>query len=160
MPIDIVGGSTGLDSQAYVDTIKRKCKKSDYANFVGQVSHKEKIKYLQNARCVIFPVMKFYGQERGKTNIWIEPGCMIPLEANACGTPIIASPNGFIGEVISEGINGFLSNTIDEFIDKIKKIESVDSEMCRCRAEYFSDKYMVENYLNTYEKIINGYKWN
>lgn len=39
-----------------------------------------------------------------------------PLEAMACGTPVIASPVGHLPEIIRPGLNGFLCHDLQEFV--------------------------------------------
>jgi glycosyltransferase involved in cell wall biosynthesis len=158
VPIDIVGGSP-VDVPGYLDQLKRKCARSKYAKFVGEVSHKEKIKYLQDAKAVILPLSQLEHKPNGQTQLWIEAACMIPLEANACGTPVITCPNGLTGEVVAEGINGFIAISVEDFVEKIKRVDEIDTRMCRCRAEYFSFDKTAEKFLSLYEDIINGISW-
>jgi len=158
VPIDIIGGSP-IDIPGYLDKLKRQCARSKYATFVGEVSHKEKVKYLQNARAVILPLSQLTRTPEGQTNLWIEAACMIPLEANACGTPVITCPNGLTGEVIAEGINGFIAVSVDDFVEKIKRIDEIDTKMCRCRAEYFSFDRTAEGFLKLYKDILDGISW-
>jgi len=158
VPIDIVGGSP-IDIPGYLDKLKRQCARSKYATFVGEVSHKEKIKYMQDAKAVILPLEQLTRNEVGETNLWIEAACMIPLEANACGTPVITSTNGLTGEVIAEGLNGFIAITVNDFVEKIKRIDEIDPEMCRCRAEYFSFERTAEGFLKLYKDVLDGISW-
>src|SRR6185437_1483091 len=39
---------------------------------------------------------------------WDEPFGMVAAEAHACGTPVVAFRRGGLGEVIADGITGFL----------------------------------------------------
>lgn len=157
-PIDIVGGSS-VDIPSYLDQIKRMCEHSEYAKYIGEVSHEKKIEYLQNAKAVILPLSQLTRTTDGQSQLWIEAACMILLEVNACGTPVITSPNGLTGEVISEGINGFLALSINDFIEKIKRVDEIKSEMCRCRAEYFSFDKTAEKFLQLYREINEGHSW-
>jgi glycosyltransferase involved in cell wall biosynthesis len=43
----------------------------------------------------------------------LEPFGLAPLEANACGTPVVAIAEGGVRETIREGVNGFLTNDDD-----------------------------------------------
>jgi glycosyltransferase involved in cell wall biosynthesis len=40
----------------------------------------------------------------------------------AVGVPCVASPVGIIGELIQDGVNGFLANTEQEWIEKLSKL--------------------------------------
>lgn len=76
----------------------------------------------------------------------LEPFGFAPLEANACGTPVVAIAEGGIRETIKEGINGFLVNdnnpiAIAEAI--LKLLENPDL------AQTMGDnarKYVLENW--------------
>jgi len=157
-PIDIVGSSS-IDVPAYTSKIKRMCNNSKYATFVGEVSHKEKVEYLQNAKALILPIKFMLNALGEKTEIWSEAFCLTPLEALSCGTPVIASPSGVISECVHDGITGFLAVHEMDFIDKIKRLKEISPEMCRCRAEYFSFDKTAERYLQLYEEIIEGKTW-
>ena len=39
---------------------------------------------------------------------WDEPFGMVAAEAQACGTPVVAFERGAIGEVVVDGVTGFL----------------------------------------------------
>lgn len=114
---------------------------------------------MQNAKGVILPLSCLTTTPGGQTSIWVEAACMIPLEAAACGTPTIVSPNGLTGEVISEGINGFLALSDYDFVEKINRLDEIDPKMCRCRAEYFSFDRTAEKYLSLYKEINDGINW-
>jgi glycosyltransferase involved in cell wall biosynthesis len=159
IPIDIVGSSP-IDVPAYKKLITRMCEESKYADFIGKVSHKEKIEYLQNAKAVILPIRQFLNSPNDQQiSLWVEAACMIPLEAMSCGTPVIATSNGMIGEVIYEGQNGFLAVAIDDFVDKIRRLDEIKPEMCRRTAEYFSFERTAEGFLRLYKQVIDGLTW-
>jgi len=157
-PIDIVGGSF-IDTPSYTNKIKRMCQYSDYANFVGEVSQKEKHEYLENAKALLFPVEQFLSPASMGISLWIEALCLVPLEALACGTPVIASPNGIISDAVHDGMTGYLAANDRDFVDRIHQIDNIDPQMCRCRAEYFSLDKTAERYLHLYKEIIEGRTW-
>ncbi len=157
-PIDIVGGSF-IDTPIYTNKIKRMCKESKYANYVGSVTHDEKIKYYQNAKALVFPVAQFINPISMGLNLWIEALCLVPMEALACGTPVIASPNGIISDVVHDGMTGYLAINKRDFVDRIKQIDNIDPQMCRCRAEYFSLNRTANRYLDLYKQILEGKTW-
>jgi glycosyltransferase involved in cell wall biosynthesis len=43
----------------------------------------------------------------------LEPLGLAPLEANACGTPVVAIAEGGVRETVKDGVNGFLVNDND-----------------------------------------------
>ena len=77
---------------------------------------------------------------------------MIPIEAQACGTPVIAYGHGGSLETVSEGRTGlfFYEQTVDSIIEAVNCFESmgakpVDYQECRRWAESFSeDRFKAE----------------
>lgn len=77
---------------------------------------------------------------------------MIPIEAQACGTPVIAYGHGGSLETVSEGRTGlfFHEQTADSIIEAVNRFESMgskpfDYQECRRWAESFSeDRFKAE----------------
>jgi len=159
MPIDIVGGSFG-DDVRYSDKIKKMCEESSYATFHGEVNFQKKLEFYRNAKCVIMPIVL-----QGFETIpvpgwqWHEPFGLITPEANACGTPVVVTPNCGWNESIIHGYNGYISNSNADFIYHIKQIDNIKPEDCRKMAERFDYKIMGERYLNLFKEIIEGRGW-
>ena len=63
--------------------------------YLGKVTEEEKIKLYQKAWIVL-------------STSYIEGWGMTVIEANACGTPVVAYATGSMPEIIKEGVNGFL----------------------------------------------------
>ena len=55
---------------------------SDDIHFVGEVPHDEKLRLLAGARATLFPIR------------WNEPFGLVMIESLACGTPVLAYPEG------------------------------------------------------------------
>ncbi|MDH3892416.1 MAG: glycosyltransferase family 4 protein [candidate division Zixibacteria bacterium] len=84
-----------------------------------------------------------------------EPFGLSVIEAMACGTPVIAFNKGSMPELIENGKNGFLVNTVTEAIDAVAHIRDVDRGYCRRHVEqYFTTNHMVEKYIQVYETIL------
>ena len=64
---------------------------SDQIQYMGEVTHGEKVELLQNARATLFPIE------------WEEPFGLVMIESMACGTPVIATRWGAVPEVIEHG---------------------------------------------------------
>ena len=86
-----------------------------------------------------------------------EPFGLISVEAMACGTPVIATPDGAIPEVI--GPAGYLATTVDDMVKYVLRPKLTSSKNCRERAELFSRENMAKNYLKLYEEAIAGPGW-
>jgi len=111
--------------------------------YVGEVSHGEKVELLQHARTTLFP------------SEWEEPFGLVMIESMACGTPVIASRRGAAPEVIGSGGGGIL---VDEWRAAAAALEEADAiapETCRAYVEeWFAPERMVRDYLEAYESML------
>jgi len=84
-----------------------------------------------------------------------EPFGLSVVEANACGTPVVAFKKGSMPEIISDGENGFLADDIASAVEAIGNLKTISRHKCRSVVEErFSQDRMVENYLAVYRRII------
>ena len=71
---------------------------------------------------------------------------MIPIEAQSCGTPVIAYGRGGSLETVKEGVTGlfFYEQTVDSIIDAVERFEKLetpfDPKIIRNHAETFSEE--------------------
>ena len=69
----------------------------------------------------------------------LEPFGFAPLEANACGTPVIAVAEGGVRETIIHGKNGFLANPnpgdIAKYIQQLLDNQELKKEMSQFAIE-------------------------
>ena len=112
--------------------------------YLGEVTHENKVDLLQNARATLFPIE------------WEEPFGLVMIESMACGTPVVATRYGAVPEVIEPGRSGII---VDSFRDMAAAIEAADAiEPLACRAyveERFSSERMVADYVAAYELMIS-----
>jgi len=84
-----------------------------------------------------------------------EPFGLSVIESMACGTPVIAFNKGSMPELIENGKNGFLVNTVNEAIGAVAHISDIDRACCRRRVEQsFTTNHMVDAYIQVYETIL------
>jgi len=115
--------------------------------FKGEVSPEEKRDLLCGARGFVFPLQ------------WSEPFGLVMIEAMVSGTPVIAFPYGSVPELVVDGETGFLVNNLDEMVEKVKKLETLDAAACRRHVESrFGVKRMTNNYVALYESIISRHQ--
>jgi glycosyltransferase involved in cell wall biosynthesis len=111
-----------------------------YAGSVGPV---ERSRLLGKATALLHPIN------------FNEPFGLSVIESMACGTPVIAFNKGSMPELIENGKNGFLVNTVNEAIEAVAHISDIDRAFCRRHVEqYFTTKHMVEKYIKVYETIL------
>lgn len=86
-----------------------------------------------------------------------EPFGLSVAEAMFCGTPVIAFNRGSMPELIENTRTGYLVGNIDEAVERVKDIPSVDRAHCRKWAESkFSKEKMTEDYLAVYRAILGN----
>ncbi len=86
-----------------------------------------------------------------------EPFGLSVVESMACGTPVIAYPKGSMPEILRDGENGFLVESLDEAVRAVERVATIDRRACRKDVERrFSVHRMAENYLRVYREILDG----
>lgn len=112
-------------------------------DYVGDLSLRNKVEFLAHARALLFPIQ------------WDEPFGMAPIEALACGTPVVAMARGALTEIIQHGVNGFLAKNEQEFEEYMERVDEIDPTACRKSVEdNFSAHHMAEEYLKRYKQVI------
>ena len=83
---------------------------------------------------------------------WDEPFGMAAAEAQACGTPVVAFRRGGLGEVIMDGVTGFLvpPDDIQAAADAVSKVAGISRQACRKHAEGRLDLVLS---LNAHERL-------
>jgi glycosyltransferase involved in cell wall biosynthesis len=113
--------------------------------FVDEIGEAAKSEFLGNARALLFPID------------WPEPFGLVMIEAMACGTPVIAYPEGSVPEIIEEGITGFLVTDTDEAVEAVGQIEELDRAAIRGQfEERFSAKRMARDYSEIYRRLMQS----
>ena len=117
---------------------------SDTIEYLGEVTHGEKVELLQNARATLFPIE------------WEEPFGLVMIESMACGTPVIATNRGAVPEVIEHGRSGII---VDDYRDMAAALEEADTldphELVRYAQERFSPERMVADYLRAFRTVLD-----
>ena len=117
------------------------------AVWLGEVSHNEKTSILSGALAFLNPIA------------WEEPFGLVMAESQACGTPVISFRRGSAPELIADKKTGFLVDSLEEMVEKIRESEYIDRILCRKRVEErFTIGKMVEGYEEAYLKTIENWK--
>jgi glycosyltransferase involved in cell wall biosynthesis len=115
----------------------------DGIEYLGEVSHGEKVELLQNARATLFPIE------------WEEPFGLVMIESMACGTPVIATRWGAVPEVIEHGRSGIIVDDyriIPAALDEADKLDPF--ELRRAAEERFASERMVADYLRAFREAM------
>lgn len=143
------------ENQKYFeDEIKPRIKDLSHYKYIGEINDREKSVFFGGLRCLLNPVT------------WREPFGLVVVEANACGTPVVAFDNGAMREIIEDGVNGYVvkAGDINMMAKRVKEIYNMsDKEYQAFRKSSrkfaknnFSAKRMTENYEKLYFKILSG----
>jgi glycosyltransferase involved in cell wall biosynthesis len=114
----------------------------DDRHFVGVVGFRAKRRLMGRARCLLVP------------SLAPETSSLVAMEALACGTPVVAFPNGALAEIVEHGRTGFLVRDTSEMAAAIHECASIDSDECRAVArERFSATRMLQSYIDAYAEL-------
>jgi glycosyltransferase involved in cell wall biosynthesis len=117
----------------------------DGIEYLGEVTHGEKVELLQNARATLFPIE------------WEEPFGLVMIESMACGTPVIATRWGAVPEVIEHGRSGIIVDDYRQMAAALDDADELDpNELRRYVEEEFSPERMVGDYVRAYETALRA----
>jgi glycosyltransferase involved in cell wall biosynthesis len=110
----------------------------DAVRYVGEVGEDGKRELYTGARALLMPIR------------WAEPFGMVMVEAMACGTPVIAFPEGSAPEVVIDSETGFLVDDEDAMAQAIGRIGEIDRRRCR---QSVSERFGVASVVARYEAV-------
>lgn len=132
-----------IQDQAYYDRYVAPFVDNDKVVYVGSVGPEDRNRLLGNALALLHPIQ------------FDEPFGLSVIEAMACGTPVIAFNRGSMPELIENGENGFVVDSVDAAIETMARIKSIDRAACRRHVEqHFTVDRMVQEYIGVYETIV------
>ena len=126
----------------YFDTLVRPSLTEDIV-YLGEVEHEEKVRLLAGARALLNPIR------------WAEPFGLVMVESLACGTPVLAFPEGAAPEIVEDGRTGFLCHDELDMAERIGDVDQLDRAACRTAVtEYFNTTRMVHEHLAMFEDLL------
>ena len=87
---------------------------------------------------------------------WPEPFGLVMTEAMACGTPVIAFPEGSAPELVLDGETGFVVDDEHAMAEAVGRLGDIDPARCRSSAEErFDVTPVAEAYERAYERVVH-----
>jgi glycosyltransferase involved in cell wall biosynthesis len=106
--------------------------------YLGEVGGQARTELFARSSALLMPIR------------WQEPFGMVMVEALACGTPVIAFPEGAATEVVLHGENGFLVSDEAAATRAVGELHRIDP--ARCRASVAS-RYAPASVAASYEQV-------
>lgn len=113
--------------------------------YVGQLDRRALWELMGQALGLLFPIE------------WDEPFGLVPVEAMATGTPVIAYERGATAEIIQQGETGFLIPPGDRSsaTEHVQELISLSRKRCRVHVEeHFSLERMLDAYETVYGSVV------
>ena len=86
---------------------------------------------------------------------WAEPFGLVMVEALACGTPVIAFPEGSAPEVVQDGETGFVVEDEHAMAAAVARLGEIDPGACRQACETrFGVEAVVRGYERAYRSVM------
>jgi glycosyltransferase involved in cell wall biosynthesis len=147
IPLKIAAKVDPVDKRYFKRVIEPLLRDSSTAEWIGEISDRQKDEFLGNAYALLFPID------------WPEPFGLVMIEAMACGTPVLGFRCGSVPEIIDDRLTGRVVATIDEAIRVLPEVIRLDRRAVRRRFEArFSAPRMANQYLDVYRAIRRGAK--
>lgn len=147
-PINLTGGDLFQSRKVWGTWLLKYPFRKELIRQHGMVDGNIKLKILMDSMCLFYLVN------------WHEPFALAPHEALACGTPIIASPNGALNEYVRDGENGHIVHDYAQAKQSINQLRQMSAndrrEMAgRCRASAYTIEDSARRHIEIYRKIMD-----
>ncbi len=115
----------------------------DGIEYVGEAGPDKKRELYGQARALLMPIR------------WREPFGLVMVESLACGTPVIAFPEGSAPEIVEDGRTGFVVEDEHAMASAVGRLGEIDPAACRdsC-AQRFGVPAVVRGYEAVYRQAM------
>jgi glycosyltransferase involved in cell wall biosynthesis len=136
LPLKLAGKNREFKERQYFSEFVEPHLGHNGIEYLGEVSHGEKVELLQDARATLFPIE------------WEEPFGLVMVESMACGTPVIATRHGAVPEVIEDGRSGIIVDSYRQMPAALEQADELDPMECRA---YVEERFAPERMVGDYE---------
>ena len=142
LPLKMAGKIDAVDRAFYSEQLESHID-GEQIQYLGEVSHDEKVALLSGATATLFPIT------------WREPFGLVMIESMATGTPVIGMALGSVPEVIAHEKTGFVCHSIEKMVEAVPLVSKLDRQTCRDYViNNFSVESMTDQYLIAYEMAL------
>jgi glycosyltransferase involved in cell wall biosynthesis len=139
----VLAGVIQPGQQAFFDSEVAPHVDGERVRFVGEVGGSVKRALFAGARALLVPIR------------WEEPFGMVMVEALACGTPVIAFPEGAARELVVDGQTGFLVEDERAMAAAVSRLPSIAARDCRAWvAEHCDVDVVAAAYERAYLSVV------
>ena len=139
-----IAAKVDADDRAYYERHIQPLMDDPLVEYIGEIDDAAKSAFLGGALALMFPID------------WPEPFGLAMIEALACGTPVIARPCGSVPEVMVDGVTGFVAEKLDDLVEAVKRVDTIDRAACRAHVEArFTVERMADDYEAVYTRLID-----
>jgi glycosyltransferase involved in cell wall biosynthesis len=115
----------------------------DAIQWIGEVGGQRKRELFERAAALLMPIR------------WPEPFGMVMAEALACGTPVVAFPEGSAPEIVDDGRTGFVVGDERQMAEAVGRLDTIDPRACRAWVEeHCSIPAVAERYEQAYRATV------
>ena len=141
VPLKVAAKVDKADREYYDDQIQPMIK-SGNAEYIGEITDKDKSNFLSGAMALLVPID------------WPEPFGLVMIEAMACGTPVIAFNRGSVPEIIDDGVTGYI---VEDEVSAVVAASCLN-QLSRERVRWgfmarFTARRMAEDYVALYRNL-------
>ncbi len=141
IPLKMAGKVDPVDVEYFERDIKPHID-GELIQYLGEANHSQKNDLMGRAIATLFPIT------------WREPFGLVMIESMAAGTPVIAMRLGSTPEIINHGVSGYLCDSVDECVESVRNVVSIDRQACRDHvATNFSIARMTDGYEAVYRQL-------
>lgn len=117
----------------------------EQVRYVGEVGGARRMELFAGAKALLMPIR------------WAEPFGLVMIEALVCGTPVLAFPEGAVGEIVIDGENGFQVADEQRMTAAIGRLGEIDPLRCReSVASRYDAPIIAERYEAVYHRAVRA----
>lgn len=152
--LDLIGDTSITNEPEFFQQIQAACD-GKQIKMVGPATRGETVWWFSQAHAMLHLAHRYR-----------EPFGLAPVEAMACGTPVVAWRFGALPETVNHGQTGFLVKSLEEAVVACNELKDMDAgrlklmrEACREQVLKFTVQKMVQRYEELCIEAIEGGGW-